>query len=85
MNLKKERILKGHTSAVNAVRYTADGNYCMTCSDDRSVKLWNPNKDDPRQDGHALMIKTYSGTHGYQIFDISISSVRIKGLYLVKN
>ena len=34
-------------SAVNAVRFTTDGNYCMTASDDRSVKLWNPHKDDP--------------------------------------
>ena len=33
--------------SVNAVRFTHDGNYCMTASDDRTVKLWNPHKDDP--------------------------------------
>ena len=33
--------------SVNAVRFTHDGNYCMTASEDRTVKLWNPHKDDP--------------------------------------
>ena len=32
----------------------------MTCSDDRTLRLWNPHKDDPaREDGNALQIKTY--------------------------
>ena len=39
-------------------RYSVDGNYCMTAGQDKSVKLWNPNK------GRAL--KTYSG-HGYEV------------------
>jgi mitogen-activated protein kinase organizer 1 len=28
--------------AVRAVRYNVDGNYCITCGSDKSVKLWNP-------------------------------------------
>jgi mitogen-activated protein kinase organizer 1 len=38
------RTLDGHSSAVHAVRLTHDGAYCMTVSDDRSLKLWNPHK-----------------------------------------
>lgn len=64
-----------HSAAVNSVRFTADGNYCMTCSDDKTVHLWNPHKDDPTTEGNALLIKSYSGTHGYQIFDVAISTV----------
>ena len=38
-----------------------DGNYCMTAGQDKSVKLWNPNKGRP--------LKTYSG-HGYEVLDV---------------
>lgn len=75
MNVVRQRTLNGHTAAVNAVRFTSDGSYCMTCSDDKTVRLWNPHKDDVATEGNALLIKTYSGVHGYQIFDISISKV----------
>lgn len=68
------RELIGHTASINSIRYTTDGNYCMTCSDDRSLKLWNPHKDDPNKVGNALSIKTYSGVHGYSIQDVVISS-----------
>ena len=46
-------------------RYSVDGNYCMTAGQDKSVKLWNPNK------GRAL--KTYSG-HGYEVMDCDWST-----------
>lgn len=76
MSIQRYRTLNGHSAAINAVRFTSDGSYCMTCSDDRTVKLWNPHKDDPSvTTGNALLIKTYSGVHGYQVFDISISDV----------
>jgi len=39
--------LKGHKGAVNAVRFTADGKYCITAGHDRSVRLWNPTRLDP--------------------------------------
>lgn len=37
-----------------------DGNYCLTCGSDKSLKLWNPHK------GTAL--RTYQG-HGYEVLD----------------
>ncbi len=62
---------------MNAVRLSHDGNYCMTAGDDRSVKLFNPHKDDPSQSAgnrhEALLIKNYTGVHGYQILDVVIS------------
>lgn len=38
----------------------ADGNYCLTCGSDKTLKLWNPHK------GTAL--RTYQG-HGYEVLD----------------
>ena len=46
---------------MRAVRYSVDGNYCMTAGQDKSVKLWKPNKGRP--------LKTYSG-HGYEVLDV---------------
>lgn len=73
------RTLNGHTSgAVNAVRFSSDGNYCMTAGDDRTIMLWNPHKDDPSKIKSALHIKTYSGVHGYSVLDVAIASDNAK-------
>jgi len=57
--------LKGHTGPILAVRYNSDGNYCLTCGQDRIIKLWNPVK--------GLCVKTYLG-HGHEVFDVGVSS-----------
>lgn len=31
--------------AVRAVRFNVDGQYCITCGSDKSVKLWNPKRN----------------------------------------
>ena len=68
--------------AVHAVRFSHDGNYCMTAGDDRSVRLFNPHKVDPSKPGgvssEALLIKTYSGVHGYEILDVAIATDNAK-------
>ncbi|NWI39622.1 WDR83 protein, partial [Picathartes gymnocephalus] len=46
--------------AVRAARFNVDGNYCLTCGSDKTLKLWNPHK------GTAL--RTYQG-HGYEVLD----------------
>ncbi|XP_078387398.1 WD repeat domain-containing protein 83 [Cetorhinus maximus] len=46
--------------AVRAVRFNADGNYCLTCGSDKSLKLWNPHR--------GTLLKTYAG-HGYEVLD----------------
>ena len=46
--------------AVRAVRFNVDGNYCLTCGSDKSLKLWNPKR--------KLVLKTYTG-HGYEVLD----------------
>jgi len=43
------RELISHEEGVNAVRLTYDGNFCLTASNDRTVKLWNPHRDDQVQ------------------------------------
>jgi WD40 repeat protein len=57
--------LKGHTGPVLAVRFNSDGNYCLTCGQDRIIKLWNPAK--------GLCVKSYVG-HGHEVFDVGVSS-----------
>ena len=71
------RDLTGHEEAINVVKFTREGNYAMTGSDDRTIRLWNPLKDDPSKSTEipqALHIKTYSGCHGYPILDIAIAN-----------
>ena len=50
--------------AVRAVRFNADGNYCLTCGSDKSVKLWNPHT--------GVLLKTYSG-NGSEVLDVDSS------------
>jgi mitogen-activated protein kinase organizer 1 len=52
--------LSGHQGAVRAVRFNRSGEYCLTCSSDKTVKLWNPHK--------GLSIKTYRGP-GQEVLD----------------
>ena len=42
------------------VVFPADGNYCLSCGSDKSVKLWNPYE--------GTNLKAYSG-HGYEVLD----------------
>ncbi|CAG0894626.1 unnamed protein product [Darwinula stevensoni] len=46
--------------AVRACRFNVDGNYCLTCGGDKSIKLWNPHK--------GLHLKSYIG-HGMEVLD----------------
>lgn len=50
--------------AVRAVRFNKDGNYCITCGNDKTVKLWNPYKQ--------LKLQTYSG-HSQEVLGLLIS------------
>jgi len=57
--------MKGHSGAVLAVRFNAQGSYCLSCGKDRTLRLWNPHK--------GILIKTYTG-HGYDVRDASVSA-----------
>ena len=67
---------------MNVVRFTVDGNYCLSAGDDRTVRLWNPHKDSPSISAaaaasavpRALLVKAYGGVHGYSILDVAIAS-----------
>ncbi|WKX93134.1 hypothetical protein Q1695_010848 [Nippostrongylus brasiliensis] len=62
---QRARVIDCRQDAVRAVRYNVDGNYCLTCGSDKSVKLWNPIK--------GTLLKTYTGT-GNEVFDVASSS-----------
>jgi mitogen-activated protein kinase organizer 1 len=55
--------MKGHGGAVHDSVFSSDGNYCMTCSADRTAKLWNPFT--------GLLIKSYAG-HGKEVLGIAL-------------
>ena len=55
--------MRGHTGAVNSAIFSLDGQYCLTASSDRSIKLWNPHKQS--------LISTFSG-HGKEVLDIAL-------------
>lgn len=50
--------------AIRAIRFNKDGNYCITCGADKTVKLWNPYK--------SLTLQTYSG-HNQEVLDADCS------------
>lgn len=40
--------LRGHADGpIHIIRFTSDGNYCITGGNDRTVRLWNPTRVDP--------------------------------------
>lgn len=60
------RTLEGHKEPVLNFCYSANGRYILSCSQDRTIKLWNPAKD-------AGPIKSYTGAHNYEINDICVT------------
>ena len=59
--LREVRSLEiGHEGPVRAVRFNSDGNYCMTCGSDKTLRLSNPYT--------GTLLKTYVG-HGYEVLD----------------
>ena len=46
-----------------------DGNFCMTCGQDRSICLWNPARDDMKD---GFLIKRYKGPHSNSVNEVSM-------------
>lgn len=67
------RTLRGHTGAIFAARFNADGAYCLTCGADRTLRLWNPHRDGAEGRGSALMVKEYAGPHAHEVRDVVVS------------
>jgi len=59
-----QRTLIGHTSSLNSVSYSPDGNYLASGSSDGTIKIWNVN------DGS--LIRTLTGHIGY-VYSVSYS------------
>lgn len=56
--------LNGHQGPIRAVRFNRNGDYCLTCSSDRTVRLWNPHK--------GTGIKIYKGP-GQEVLDADVA------------
>ncbi|KDO17974.1 hypothetical protein SPRG_16626 [Saprolegnia parasitica CBS 223.65] len=66
------RVLRGHVGPVIAVRFNDKGTYCMSCGNDRTIKLWNPHRDGLEGPESAFLVKSYTGLHGYEVRDVAI-------------
>lgn len=66
---KEVNVLRGHEGAVLAVRFNQDGNYCLSCGRDRTLRLWNPHR--------GLQIKTYKA-HARDVRDVNVSGDNAK-------
>lgn len=65
---KEANVLKGHEGAVLAARFNSDGNYCLSCGKDRTIRLWNPHR--------GIQIKTYK-SHGREVRDVHVNPYRL--------
>lgn len=67
-------IRKGHHKGpINAIKFDTKGNYCLTCGQDSTVKMWNPFRNDTEGDGGAMLLSTYAGGHGRGVVDIDVA------------
>lgn len=58
-------VLRGHEGAVLAARFNSNGEYCLSCGKDRTIRLWNPHR--------GLHIKTYK-SHGREVRDVHVTA-----------
>ena len=53
-SMKSDELLRpvsdSKLGSVNCVRFTSDGNYCVTAGDDKTVRLYNPHKSSLSKD-----------------------------------
>lgn len=49
----------------------------MTGGADRTIKLWNPFRDDPDEPGGAapLLVQTFKGPHGHPVHDVALCAL----------
>uniref|UniRef100_A0A0G4FJC4 Uncharacterized protein n=1 Tax=Chromera velia CCMP2878 TaxID=1169474 RepID=A0A0G4FJC4_9ALVE len=57
--------LEGHRAAVQNVKFNLNSKYCMSCSADKAVRLWNPHR--------GVCIREYAGPHNHEVNDVSIT------------
>jgi mitogen-activated protein kinase organizer 1 len=63
-------ILNAHKSAIYNVKYSKDGEHLMSCSQDKTIKLWNPAK--------KMLIQSYDNIHSHDVIDIAIGQDNAK-------
>jgi mitogen-activated protein kinase organizer 1 len=60
--------LVGHTGAINRLRLSRDARYALSCSSDRTLRLWSTR----RTASADAMLQAYVGGHGYEVLDVAI-------------
>ena len=59
----------GKRPAINCCTFNADGAYCMSAGDDRTVRLWNPHRGEQA----STPIKEYTA-HNQRVLDVCIAA-----------
>jgi mitogen-activated protein kinase organizer 1 len=66
----KPIILNAHKAAIYNIKYSKDGEHIMSCSQDKTIKLWNPTK--------KLLIQSYDNIHSNEVLDVAIGQDNAK-------
>lgn len=74
MTFKKKRVLSKHVGSVSRARWTEDGKYCITCGHDKTLRLWNPFRNEAESETNALHIKLYEGIHHHEVYNFQTNS-----------
>lgn len=61
----KIELPSSHKSAIYVVKFSNDGEHCLSGGQDRTIKLWNPYK--------KLLINSYNNTHSHDVLDLAIT------------
>lgn len=65
INISREvQKLEGHEGSVFNVKFNSNGEYCLSCGEDKKVLLWNPH--------NGILVNTYEG-HNWEVLDICCS------------
>lgn len=51
--------------AIRKVNHSKDGEYCVTCGQDKTIKLWNPHKSN-------ILLQIFNG-HNNEVLDADCS------------
>lgn len=66
-------IADDNRGGINGVVWNSDGTYILSYGQDRTIRLYNPHREDPSNQDRPLLIKSYQGPHSYEITSVVVS------------